>query len=114
MRGVSTFFVNPEYEYPGLDYEEYARIHEPLLLRGGVVAQFESYWKWVPGLAVGTTSSAETEQCGIVLGCRHFYLADVPTDALEACAATEPLTPLAACAEGLPPDHHFLTADRNI
>jgi hypothetical protein len=111
---VSTFFVDPKLEYPGLDYQEYARIHEPLLLRGGVVAQFQWYLEWVPGLAVGTTSSAETGQCGILLGWRDFYLVDVPTDALEARVAGEPLTPLAACAEGLPPDHHFLTADRDL
>lgn len=49
VRDVSTFFINPDYEYPGIDYEEYARIHEPLLLRGGVVAQFESYLVWVQG-----------------------------------------------------------------
>ena len=114
MRDVSTFFVNPRYEYPGIDYEEYARIHEPLLLRGGVVAQFEWYLKRVPGLAVVTNSNAETETCGLLLGWRDFYRVDVPTDALEACAATEPLTRLAACAEGLPADHHFRTVDRNI
>jgi len=113
VREVSTFFINPDYEYPGLDYEEYARIHEPLLLRGGIVAQFESYLISVPDLAVVTDSKAETEKCDVVLGRRHFYLVAVPTDALEACAATEPLTPLAECAEQLPPGHHFLSADRD-
>jgi hypothetical protein len=111
-REVSTFFVNPDHEYAGIDYEEYARIHEPLLLRAGIVAQFESYLKKVEGLAVVTPWNAETETCGILLGWRDFYRVDVPTDALRACAATEPLTPLAACAEGLPANHHFRTADK--
>jgi hypothetical protein len=112
VREVSTFFVNPGREYPGIDYQEYARIHEPLLLREGIVAQFEWYLKEVKGLTVMTPWSAETETCGILLGWRDFYRVDVPADALRACAATEPLTPLAACAEGLPANHHFRTADR--
>lgn len=61
-----------------------------------------------------TTSKAATEKCDVVLGRRHFYLADVPTDALEACSAIEPLTPLAQCADELPPGHHFLIADEEI
>jgi len=112
VREVSTFFVNPAYEYPGIDYEEYARIHEPLLLREGIVAQFEWYLKLIKDLAIVTPYNAETDRCGILLGWRDFYRVDVPADALKACAATEPLTPLAACSEGLPADHHFRTADK--
>jgi|ERR1051325_10771505 len=99
VREVSTFFVNPDHEYPGIDYQEYAQLHEPLLLREGIVARFESYLKVIKDLAVVTPWNSETETCGILLGWPDSYRVDVPTDALTACAATEPLTPLAACAD---------------
>ncbi len=111
VRDVNTHYFDSRFEYAGMDYDEYARLHEPHVLRAGSIARFDGYA--APTMIVGviTEGRVPTDLCEVILGRERFWLARVPTDSLEACEPGMELTPLQACVDlaGLPLDHHFRT-----
>lgn len=104
---VDTAFIDPKYIHPGIDYDEYARMHEPVHLPAGSVAKFCGYLAFTPLIGVVTDSKNPTELCEIVLGRTRFCVVRMSPGALEACDPATPATPLAAYAADFPADHEF-------
>ncbi|HEY7374449.1 MAG TPA: hypothetical protein VIF57_19955 [Polyangia bacterium] len=109
LRDTDTAFVDPRFEYPGIDYEEWDRIHEPHRVLAGSIARFASFLAHIEGLSIVTDTTAETPLCEVVLGRTRFWEARVPADAIEACDPALEVTPLCGCVDRtlLPPTHCF-------
>jgi hypothetical protein len=103
VRNVATNVIDERFEYPGIDYDEYARIHIPVTLLAGSVVRFDSYLTLVRALWVMTLSKSATDLCQVVIGRGPCSLVDVPPDVLEGCEQNVELTPRIACVKP-PPD----------
>jgi hypothetical protein len=109
VRDTDTHFVDPRFEYPGIDYDEYARLHEPHRVLAGSVGCFEAFLVHVGGLSVVTETTAETPLCEVILGRTRRWQARVPAEAIEPCDPALEVTPLCGCVDRtlLPPTHGF-------
>jgi hypothetical protein len=109
VRDTDTHFVDPRFLHAGIDYDEYARLHEPHRVLAGSVACFETFLLHVEGLSVVTESTTETPLCEVILGRTRCWEARVPADAIEPCDPATEVTPLCGCVDStlLPPEHCF-------
>jgi hypothetical protein len=109
VRDTDTHFVDPRLVHSGLDYDEYARLHEPHRVLAGSIGTFQAYLVLIEGLSVVTETAAETPLCEVILGRTRCWEARVPADALEPCDPALEVTPLPGCVDRtlLPPDHCF-------
>lgn len=109
VRDTDTHFVDPRFLYPGIDYDEYARLHEPHRVLAGTIGRFECFLAHIEGLSIVTETSAKTPLCEVGLGRTRHWEARVPADAIEACDPALELTPLCGCVDRtlLAPTHCF-------
>jgi hypothetical protein len=109
VRDTDTHFVDPRFVHAGIDYDEYARLHEPHRVLAGSIGRFEAYLVHVEGLSVVTESNQETPLCEVLLGRTRCWEARVPADAIEPCNPAGEVTSLCGCVDRtlLPPAHCF-------